>query len=165
MGQEDLTRQFADEIGPFQRVHDRTLYLGEVQLDVAVDKAVMNGLKTFERRCVDGVDRGTHQYEVTHLGLLRHLLKHEFLEPPRVEIGQAFIDPDGENARIGKHLVPLDIPEMFCFGHPADNRRMWPGRPPEVERKAERNAGDHARLDAGKQGDENGRHHRGKIGL
>ena len=59
-------------------------------------------------------------------GLFGDLFEHEFLQPTGVEIGQAFVDADGQDARVGEHLVAFDVAEMFGFGDSSDDGRVRP---------------------------------------
>ena len=108
----------------FERVHHRAFDLRQMQFYLGISQSVVDRLNAFERRRVDAVDGLTHQDKVPQFGLFRDLFDYELLQPAGVEIGQAFVDTDRQDARVGEHLVAFDIAEMFSFGNSSDNGRV-----------------------------------------
>ena len=103
-----------------QTVHDRALYFGQVKADARIDHPVIDRFEAFEAGGVDLVDRAAHQDEMAHVGSVGNFLQHVFLQPARVEVGQALIDPDRQDMRHGEDLVPIDIAKMLCLGDAPD---------------------------------------------
>ena len=87
-----------------------------------------DGLEAFECRGIDGVDRRPHQDQVTHLRAIGDHLEDVFLEPARVEIRQAFIDPNGDDPRISDDIVPVDVSKVPGVRNPAHDRSVRSGR-------------------------------------
>ena len=136
-----------------------------MEADACVDHAVIDCFEAFEPGRVDLVDRAAHQYQVPHLRTVGDLLQHIFLQPPRIEIGQALVDPDRQYVGHGEDLVPIHIAKMLGLGDATDDGSVRAAGAPEVQQQADADARDHTQFDACKQRNGDRRHVRGEVGL
>src|SRR3546814_14687069 len=91
----DLAPKDFKEMGPLERVHDRTLHLRKVQAHSGVGKPVVDRLKALESRSIDVIHGRANQDEVLQLLMFRHLPGHELPQPARFQIGQALSVSEG----------------------------------------------------------------------
>src|SRR3546814_6799052 len=80
------------------------------------------------------------------LRLVRDAFEDIFLQPARIEIGQAFIDADRQDVRNGKNIMPLEIAEMFGFRNTPDDGRVRPRYAPQIQMQDDHDASNHTAL-------------------